>query len=72
MRTEVEIRTALVRLGRDGENEELQVTDDGVLLPLNHIAKDVLRWVLSEPSDFGAALAEVLAMWESADRAGRN
>lgn len=56
MRAEVEIREALRRLGGQ-ENEQPQVTNEGILLPLNGIACDVLRWVVGEESDFGEALA---------------
>lgn len=67
MRTETEVRLALKRLGGH-ENEKPQVTNDGVLIPMNGIAGDVLRWVLGEESDFGDALATV----EASDRARRN
>jgi hypothetical protein len=72
MRTEIEIRRALDRLGPDGENEEPQLTDDGVMLPLNRIAKDVLRWALGDPSDFGSALDDAVKRFDAANRAGRN
>lgn len=67
MRAEAEIRLALKRLGGH-ENEKPQVTDEGVLLPLNGIATDVLRWVLGEDTDFGKALS----IAEGAERARRN
>jgi hypothetical protein len=70
MRTEIEIRSALGWLGRDGENETPQLTDQGVLLPLNHMTKQILHWVLGEPSEFGSALAEVLARWDAAESRG--
>lgn len=71
MRTEVEIRTAL-RLMAKHEDLKPTLADEGIMLPLNGMACDLLRWVVGEQSGFGDALAQVQAMWEAADRAGRN
>lgn len=67
MRTEMEIRRALRRLGGP-ENEEPRMTEKGVLVPLNAIAADVLHWVMGERSDFG----EALDLAEASEHARRN